>query len=120
MSRADDCQCSRSLAPTVADLTFRRETRMGAWWDNKVTIYLNLEGQKLGFTANCVTAFLFLLEPLTGQMQLEQAASWSFNRDVYTMWVADEESALQTVERVSPILERFGVEMDLLHAQQAP
>ena len=58
---------------------------MGAWWDNTVTIYYNMDQKKLAFTSNCVTAFLLLLEPITGQMELQQGQFWSFNRDVYAI-----------------------------------
>ena len=91
---------------------------MGAWWDNKVTIYYNMDQKKLAFTANCVAAFLLLLEPITGQMELQQGQFWSFNRDVYSMPVTGEVHALQIVEQVSPIFQRFGVEMETLYAQQ--
>ena len=102
----------------MADLTFRREPRMGAWWDNKVTIYFNTDAQKLGFTSNCATCFLLLLQPITGEMELNQGSFWAFNRDVYCMPVTDEAHTLQIVEQVAPIFERFGVEMETLHVQQ--
>ena len=72
----------------MADLTFRREPRMGAWWDNKVTIYFNTDAQKLGFTSNCATCFLLLLQPITGEMELNQGSFWAFNRDVTEMCTA--------------------------------
>ena len=34
------------------------------------------------------------------------------------MPVTDEAHALQIVEQVAPVFERFGVEMETLHAQQ--
>ena len=47
-----------------------------------------------------------------------QGSFGAFNRDVYCMPVTDEAHALQIVEQVAPIFERFGVEMETLHAQQ--
>ena len=91
---------------------------MGGWWDTKVTMYFSMDQQKLGFTYNCATAFLLLLEPITGEMELQQGNFWSFYRDVYCVPVRDEQHALQIVEQVSPIFERFGVQMETLHAQQ--
>jgi hypothetical protein len=76
MSTADDCHYTRTFAPVVADLTFRRELRMGTWWDTKVTIYYNMDQKKLAFTSNCVTAFLLLLEPTS-------LGRWSFSREPF-------------------------------------
>ena len=77
-------------------------------------------GQKLGFTSNCASSFLRLLQPITGEVELKQGSVWPFNRDVYCMPVTDEAHALQIVEQVAPIFQRFGVvrvEMETLHAQ---
>ena len=49
---------------------------------------------------------------------VESGKLLAFNRDVYCMPVTDEAHALQIVEQVAPIFERFGVEMETLHAQQ--
>ena len=76
------------------------------------SVYFNAARSELGFTIRCVTAFLDLLKPITGDMVLQQAMDWAANRDVYVMQIKDEDHAYEVVEKATPIFEGFGVQLD--------
>ena len=104
------CTCS------AADLTIRIDSSNGSWYDKYTSVYFNAARSELGFTIRCVTAFLDLLQPITGDMVLQQAMDWAANRDVYVMQIKDEDHAYEVVEKATPIFEGFGVQLDTLMA----
>ena len=100
----------------AADLTIRIDASNGSWYDKYTSVYFNAARSELGFTIRCVTAFLDLLKPITGDMVLQQAMDWAANRDVYVMQIKDEDHAYEVVEKATPIFEGFGVHLDTLMA----